>query len=204
MKQSACIAFTLIAGLFLAAPAQAEFSEQLVDRYLESQFEWAMFLGLQEASHYMNYEGSSLKPLTKIAVSFRWFSPPPESRAENEHSRVYEDFWYHKGSLLGSRFRNRLSLPRESAGAIVIGKNALTPDNARCVTNAIVRLALDLHFQKLVLDEVYVPLSQYDAVVANLGMYRFYADENTPESGKQMSIHFRSYPDEKDEVYYLR
>jgi hypothetical protein len=204
MRQSAVIGITLVALLLFAAPTHAEFSDKLVDRYLESQFEWAMFLGLQEASHYMNYEGSSLKPLTKVAVSYRWFSPPAESRAENEHSRIYEDFWYHKGSLLGSRFRNRLSLPPDSAGAIVIGKNTLTPDNARCLTNAIVRLALDLHFQKLVVDVVYVPLPQYDAVVANMGMYRFYQDENTPESGKQMSIHFRSYPDEKDEVFYLR
>jgi hypothetical protein len=183
-------------------PCSAELSEKLVDRYLESQFEWAMFLGAQDVDHYLNYQGSSLQPLSKISVYYRPFPPNDKARSEQK-AQVYEDFWYHRGRLLGSRYHNRLRLPEERNGAIVIGKISGGSEEARALANALVRVILDLHFQKLFANVVLVPLQQYDQIVGNMGMYRFYRSETAPESGKQMSIHFRSYPSEKDDVYYL-
>jgi hypothetical protein len=190
--------------LFCCPASRAEYSEKLVDRYLHTQFEWAMFLGAQNAEHYLNYTGSSLNPLTKISAYFRDF-PRDEDAASDKHpSKIYADFWYHRGNLLGSRYRNALRLPAERNGAIVIGKSTGGSEEARAITNALVRLVLDLHFQKVYVDVVLVPLQQYDLVVSNLGTYRFYTKVTHPESGKQMSIHVRSYPEERDETYYLR
>jgi hypothetical protein len=205
LSRTSLVAFiaSVSVTFFCSAPCLAEFSKKLVDRYLESQFEWAMFLGAEDAEHYLNYRGSSLQPLTKVSVYYRAFPPDDKSRSEKDPAKEYEDFWYHKGRLLGSRYRNRLHLPEERNGAIVIGKTSGGSEEARALSNALVRVVLDLHFQKIFVDVVLVPLQQYDLIVGNMGQYRFFRSETPPESGKQMSIHFRSYPSEKDDVYYM-
>jgi hypothetical protein len=196
------VLLSICSALICQFPVGAEFNAQLIDKYLESQFDWAMFLEVQDAQHYLNYEGSSLRPLNKVCVNLRVFPPPGERRPGKNPSKVYEDFWYHNGALIGSRYHQKLPIEQDSLGALVVGKTKGGANSLRAVANAIVRLTLDLHFKQIPISLVLVPSEHYDSIAGYLANYHFTTGRH-PEEGKQMSIHLSSYPKGRDEYYYL-
>lgn len=167
----------------------------MCDDYLETEFDWAMFVEAKEVKHYLSYEGSLLKPLTKVRIYYRVFPHP---------AKVYEDLWYSKDALIGLRRQNKLNIKKGKIGIVVVGKAKTRSDHSPALANALVVLALDLQFRQIVKSVVLVPLEQYDQITANLANYRFLHQTEPPEEGKQMSIHIRSSPGGKDEYYYMR
>src|SRR5262249_366431 len=158
----------------------------LVDNYLENQFDWAMFIEALEVKHYLNYEDSKLRPLTRVRIYFRIF--PHAGEKESGKSKIYEELWYHNGSLLGLRRLNTLKIEKDQNGIIIIGKRVGGSEQLLAVSNALVRLALDMQFQKIITSLVQVPAENYDQIAANLARYKFFKGTE-PQEGKQMSIH---------------
>src|SRR5271170_1821743 len=109
--------------LAFQVPAAAELNADLNDVYLESNFDWAMFVDARDVKHYMNYEGSLLKPLTNVRVYRRVFSHTDDNRSDKPKAQVYEEFWYHKKELIGLRRRNPLNIDKDRTGTIVVGKS---------------------------------------------------------------------------------
>jgi hypothetical protein len=202
------VILSLLFGLAFQLPMRADLKADLTDDYLKGEYDWAMFLNVQDVDHYLNYSGSKLHPLTKVRVYFNTYQRRSQSgsgsaTAVTAPAKLYEELWYYQGKPVGLRRRNQLNIAPDSSGALVVGQSDGAPEHSLALANALVRLALELQFQHIVTSVVMVPQETYDAITADLGYYRFYNDI-AAGAGVQMSIHTRSYPQQKDEYYYLR
>lgn len=201
-KRLTVMVLGILAAFFCQGPSNAVINADLVDDYLESQFDWAMFIEKQEVKHYLNYEGSKLRPLTRVRIYFRVFSHSGDKPPGKNPAKIYEDLWYSNGSLLGLRRLNRLKIEKDQNGIIIIGKGISGSAQALAVSNALVRLALDLQFQRIIASLVQVPAESYDQIAGNLAHYKFFKGTE-PIEGKQMSIHLRSSTEDREDYYYL-
>ncbi len=199
------VIFVLLFGaclpMLLQGGASAEFRADMEDEYLEAQYDWGAFIDTRDVDHYLNYEGSLLRPLTRVRIYFRVFPRAQLSGRKKNRARLYEELWYHKGQLIGLRRCSELKSKKNRIGIVVVGKDAGGSKQAIELTNAVLRLLLDLQFQQMVADVVLVPLKSFDQIVGNLAAYKF-ACGLPPQQGMQMSIHFRCDPSGRDEYYY--
>jgi hypothetical protein len=194
------VSFSLL--ISSALPAHCEIDSQLDDEYLESQFDWAMYLEAREVKYYLNYEGSKLKPLTRVNVYFRAFPDANDQPGDKHPSKAYEDLWYHKGVLIGLRRKNELDIEHKKIGILIVGKPPAGTQFDAVLCNAVVRLVLDLQFRHIVVSVVQVPILDYDQFTGNLASLKFYPNSE-PHEGKQLSLHIRSYPQGREDYYYL-
>lgn len=174
------------------------------EAYLSREFAWAMFLDTDELKEHLNYKGSQLHPLIRVRASFRSYLKERHEFEDSPPAR-YEELWYHKGTPVGLRRYSRLEAPRGQFGAIVVRPCQIEKAGSDlAITNAVVRLLLDLQFKKLATNLVLVPEGAYDLIASDLGSYRFY-----PLSGQlprePLSLHLRSYPYRynKDEYFFF-
>ncbi len=204
MRSALSAPFIVLAlTLYLVAPASAEFTAALSDSYLENNYQWAMYIDLQDANYYLNYSNSLLYPLSKIRVHFRQFISPNSTQPKKEPSKVYEEFWYHGSSPIGLRERHKLDCDSSVLGAIVVGKLKGNSERTNAVGNALLRLLLDLHFQQIYESAVIVPAEQYDSLIRYFQNYHFFIGTQAPAEGPQMSIRMLSYPAGRDTTLYL-
>ena len=191
---------TLCSILLTPLPGSTEITDA---PYLEREFDWAMFVDVQDGKDYLNYRGSLLHPLTKVRVHLQTFARLSGSSGVPEPAKMYDQLWYHKGMPIGSRRQCQLQIPKHHAGAIVISQASLEPDHALAAANASLRLILDLHFKQIHASTILVPKERYDLIVSGFEHYRFLRGIS-PVDGKQMSINLRSYPTGRDETFYLQ
>ena len=185
--------------LFCQIPGCAELKPDLLDAYLERELDWAMFIELPGSNHYLNYAGSQLYPLTIMRINFRAFGRG--TGAPGDSAKIYEELWYHKGKPVGSRRYSQLDIPTRHIGAIVVGAIDNKNEQSQAVANALVRLVLDLQLKKISPAIVLVPNGSYDQIAEGLGRYNFVPDILGLD-GPQMSIHLRSYPQNKEHYFY--
>lgn len=177
------------------------------NQYVKREFDWAMYIDLQELPHYLDYQSSSLNPLTKAAINFKPFPRGHGIPAEDGNARVYEELWYQKTTPLGSSRHFVLNLPKHESGIVVLRKIGSGQYRPHVAANSALRLILDLHFKQLNANVLAVPLEAYDQVASSLEYYGFSRASKSIEagmSGKQFSIRLQSYPDRKDESYYYQ
>lgn len=195
----------LVAGLLLSFMSQLPCSAidaQLVDPILPKQFQWAMFVEMNENMQYLNYPGSKLNPLTRLRVTANTYPPALNTTPTITPAQLYEDFWYHEEQAIGLRRFGALNIERNQIGAIFLGTAG---DNNAAAGRVLVRLAVELDLQGLSPSVVEVPLDKYDAIVSELAHYSF-SPKLCAMAGRQFSIHLRSYPykTNKDAYYYLQ
>ena len=192
----------------IQGPASAEIIKtDSGNEYLKREYDWAMFLDIQEVPHYLNYQSSSLRSILRVRTNYKPFPRGEGLVAPNGNSRVYEELWYHKGLPLGSERRFILDTPRQEIGVIVLRNIGPGPERAQVALNAALRLMLDLQFKHLRADVIAVPLERYDAIAGALEYYRFTKVSTQTEAamnGKQLSILLQSYPSKRDERYFLQ
>ncbi|HEY9755905.1 MAG TPA: hypothetical protein V6C97_12135 [Oculatellaceae cyanobacterium] len=196
---------SLVAGLLLSLMSQLPCSAidaQLVDPILPKQFQWAMFVEMNENMQYLNYPGSKLNPLTRLRVTANTYPRATNSAPSINPAQLYEDFWYHEDQPIGLRRFGALNIERNQIGAIFLGTAG---DNSAAAGRVLVRLAVELDLQGLSPSVIEVPLDKYDAIVSELAHYSF-APKICAMAGRQFSIHLRSYPykTNKDAYYYLQ
>jgi hypothetical protein len=187
----------------IQSPSKAAFKPDLIDSYLEREYDWAMFIDTHELKSYLDYPGTQLRPLTKARVNFRWF--PRGVNFAKTSAKVYEEFWYHRGIPVGSRRHNQLNIPSNKIGAIVLGRfrdKDNSNDQSAAASNALIRILIDLQLKETVAGVVMVPADIYDDIAGGLSRYRFSA-KMEPGQGRQMSIHLRSYPAGRDGYYFF-
>lgn len=187
----------------VAAPALAEFSPNLLDAYLEREFDWAMYVDIRNLDHYLKYKGSRLHPLTRGRVYFNSYIHPRRPGVSTQQSQVYQDLWYHQGQPLGLRRRSALNIEKGTTGTIVISQYADENGQAKCAANAIVRLLVELQLKDIVVGTVIVPQDKYKDIVGALEHYGFRIQPQAA-GGKQLSICLRSHPHEKEEYLFLQ
>lgn len=177
------------------------------NQYVKREFDWAMYIDLQELPHYLAYQSSTLNPLTKAAINFKPFPRGHGVPAEDGNARVYEELWYQKTVPLGSSRHFVLNLPKHESGIVVLRKIGSGQYRPQVAANSALRLILDLHFKQLNANVLAVPLEAYDQVASCLEYYGFSRASKNLEagmSGKQFSIRLQSFPDRKDEIYYYQ
>lgn len=202
-RKGASLLIALNSLIFLfQAPADAEFSANLNDNYLQTQFDYSAFIQPEAMQHYLNYEGSRLRALTRVRIYTREFLRGGDYQASSP-AKLYQELWYQEGHSIGLRQKAKLNLPSEKIGAIVVGKCNSNGHEPLAVGNAVVRLVLDLHLRREIVSVVLLPLQSFDQIAASLSNYNFYRASEAPEEGEHFSICLRSYPDGREEYYYL-
>lgn len=210
LRNIALAAFLPVAVIMgsLALPCDAgmnQFKPDLMNPYLEREFDWSMYMDVREVKHYLNYTGSQLHPLSKVGVNFR--SHPRNNIAlESSAAKVYEELWFYSEHPVGLRRKCKLESTGEETGVIIVGEFQDKPAYAEAITNSLVRLVLDVQLNNMVPSVILLPRDQYDKVAAYLGRYKF-SPYLSAMQGRQFNIHLRSYPHgpgSKDEYYYYQ
>lgn len=180
-----------------------DMSEYLPDDYLGTEFKWSMVLYLPDVKDGLNYKGSTLHPLTKVSVRFNQY--PTAGKVE---SKPYEEFWYHKKSILGMRRRNQISLATSSEGAIILcpRKEAESSDCSSAITNTLVRVLLDVQFRGAITSLVVVPDADFQAIAGALERYGFYGEDKSSNNLNELalSLRLRGYPLGAEKLLYLK
>jgi len=137
-----------------------------------------------------------------VRINVREF--PRGTGSNSAEARIYEEPWYHKGMPVGSRRFSQLDIATRNIGAIVVGASDVQAEQSQAISNALVRLMLDLQLKRISTGIVIVPTDSYDEIAACLGRYNFFTNTNIDlQPGPQMSIHLRSYPRDKDNYFYF-
>jgi hypothetical protein len=201
----AWIAAILMALLSQTAGLAAikDMSEYLPDNYLGTEFKWSMVLYLPDVKDCLNYQGTTLHPLTKVSVRFDQY--PSIGKVE---SKPYEEFWYHKKAVLGMRRRNQVRLAAGSGGAIILcpRKEAESSDCSSAITDALVRVLVDVQFQGAATNLVVVPDADFQAIAGALERYGFYSEDKLSLKLNEiaLSLRLRGYPQGIDRLFYLK
>ncbi|MBS1955761.1 MAG: hypothetical protein JST89_16375 [Cyanobacteria bacterium SZAS-4] len=198
--------FSLLFGIcfafFCQLPCVAEIDGKLLDPYLQREFNWAMFIDLQEDKPFLNYPGSRLNPITQLRVTCGSFERGMSNQADKTPAKLYEEFWYHDDTPIGLRRYRSLDIQSNQIGAIFLGGRGT---NATAAAKVLLRLVIELDLRQLSPSVVVVPRDKYDLIASELGRYSFFP-RMAAMSSQQFSIHLRSHPysKNKDEYYYLQ
>lgn len=185
-----------------SAPSSAEIKLNLRDEILEKESDWAMYLDVQDVQQQLSTKQSTLYPLSKVRVSFRSFPRTDKTVAKDSSSKTYEELWYHKRIPVASRRYLEPVFPDESLGIIVLGPSDSKNNHIEDITNALIRLLVNLQFKKASTSVVFVPEKNYDQISAALNYYNFWADYKL-SSGSRMSIHLCSNSSVREDHFFL-
>lgn len=178
-------------------------SEYLPDDYLGTEFKWSMVLYLPDVKDSLNYKGSTLYPLTKVSVRFNDYIA-----AGKVETKPYEEFWYHKKAILGMRRRNQVRLMTGTNGAVILcpRKEDGSSDCSSAITNALVRVLLDVQFRGAITSLVVVPDADFQAIVGALEKYGFYSEDKLSNNLNELalSLRLRGYPLGAEKLLYLK
>lgn len=191
----------LVALMQFHQAAFCQVNSSLDSEMFSRQFDWAMYIDVKDLPDYLNYKGTKLYPITKARTFVRTF-PRDTTPFTQENSEVFEEFWYHKSTPLGSRRRLALKLARGSAGAIAMGKLDAGRHHPEAAANVAVRTFVDLLLKGVDAQVLLIPADEYELVSGKLADYGF-SSKRLPTSGRQISIILRSYPAGKDEQVFL-
>lgn len=177
-----------------------DMKNHLPDDYLVKQFDWSMVLYVPDTRGYLDYNGTSLYPITKVCVNFNEHATPLRTKS-------YEELWYHKKKTLGLRRQNSVQIEPDSDGTIIIcpSQKKEQPDFAFAVSDTLVRLLVDIHFRDATSSHVMIPGSDYDEIVEALKRYGIYSEKVKKASlaSCPLSVRLRTYPEPRDELFYL-
>lgn len=183
---------------FMVSPATAL---DVPRDYLDREYDWTIFVDASAVEQYLNYKGSKLHPLTKVRVSVQK-SPRSLQNDEEATEYVYEDFWYYKGKPIGLHRKHKLDIRQGLCGLVVIRHTSNQPGQVMSVTNAALRVLVDLQYAKLVTNTFMVAEEDYEEVSGCLNEFGFYKGIQ-PSAGKQLGIDLRTFPTRREERFYL-
>ncbi len=206
MNNRSAAALMMIGSFFVLVQMSSyasiqEMRVELPDEYLTDEFDWSMIVFVPDTKNYLDYVGSSLHPITKVCVNFN------DHTTDGARGNSYEEFWYHNGEVLGMRRHKQIDVAPDSDGAVIIceSRNTDSSDASAAVTDALMRLVLDIQFRGALVSHFIIPETSYDGVTKALERYGF-AVEN-PNSDSQfgsLSLRLRTYPHVRDEIFVLR
>lgn len=163
--------------------------------------DWSFKLSARMLGTYMNYPTSRIRPILSISADFRQRNPI--SRKWGPSSR-YEELWYHDESATGCK-RNQVIPPLEGKyGVIEIADTEDSAAHTRALTDAVVRLLLDINLKDGCLTDLVVPLRLYDQCGSDLGSKYFYRAYTGSAMDQMVLLHMISEPRKFDRYYRLR
>ncbi|HEY9678130.1 MAG TPA: hypothetical protein V6C76_08970 [Drouetiella sp.] len=203
-KYFALLALLLPACFALSTSATAYEMVPFSDDWFNRQFDWVLQMNLNPMDKYLKYKGSQMTPILRVPISLR-FTPRLQQRKDyNYNRRQYEELWYHDGKAVGLKRYNQLNLGMDEQGAIWIQPDAKMGESMREVTNALVRLVLDVYACKTVLATIVVPKDYFELFASSLAQYNFFKLSVVYPGGpgNNMSIHLVSQPFGTERYFY--
>ena len=199
-KFAVLLATTVI--LLCGNPCTADITADLLDPTLEQQYDWAMYMDVHDMTGYLNYPTSRLSPLTDLRVIYRPLARGIRS-ADYKKASVYEEFWYHDEMPVGVRRNHQLQIDSNKFGIIYVQPRDGESDHTPAIANAVVRIMVDLWIHDIVAGYVVVPSDKFNQMAAELSRYGFFPNLKVTQ-GPQLSIHMRSNPKGRDELYFFQ
>lgn len=186
-------ALTTLACLTLQCPAVDSRAVYFTEDDLIAKCNWVIFARTTKLQNYLRYPGSQLSPLTQVRFSY-----VKASDLEKAPNR-WEDLWYHDGTPVGCHRYGALDLGKSGIGVVFVPSSDGT--DTRTLANALIRLSLDLTFQKQSSAPIVVPEEICQQLVTDFGSFGFH--QRNVSSGFQYSIHLVSNPKNFDEFLYM-
>lgn len=192
--------FLAIILLFFASSAgYAEVKINLRDKHLENECDWAMYLDVQQVQKF-NTENSTLRPLSKVRVTYRAF-PRADKSQQNSEAETIQEYWYKGRVPIGSRRYSNPKFPLEGLGIIVLGSIDRKNGQPEAITNVLLRLMIDLQFKNIPTSIIWVPEKNFDDVASALTYYNF-CTESSLSTGKRISIHLASRDSAREQIMF--
>lgn len=203
-RQCAVVVLMLTMLLSWASPVTADKIEPFSDNWFNRQFDWVVSLKLDTMDRFLKYPSSTMNPITRVAIDYR-FTPNRFSRKDRITDRQkYEELWYHDGKAVGCKRYQTLELSSSEQGCLYIRPDPKVGDSIRELTNAIVRLVLDVYDKKSILASIIVPKDNFENFATALAQYHFFKLTMVYPGGpgNNMSIHVMSDPYGMERYYY--
>ncbi len=194
------IFFSIVCCIPVAADRIIPFSDDWFNR----QYDWTIYLSLSPMDKYLKYLGSQMNPVMRIPIEYR-YSPNRNFRKSYPLERQkYEEIWYHDGKAVGLKRYAHLMLSSDEQGALYITQNPKNGENIRELTNAMVRLVLDIYARRTILATIVVPQEYFENFASALTQYNFFKLTVVYPGGpgNNMSIHLVSEPQGTERYFY--
>jgi len=125
----------------------------------------------EQLSNYLNFAGSQLKPIVKVAVSCY-------CDTKNNHcpqAVQYEDLWFRQGDPIGAKQYRPLPIPERDQIALLIKPRSkpLTEGEIASIAAALVRLRLAFSLNRNLIVTVRIPNQSMDGFIAALRKQNF-------------------------------
>jgi hypothetical protein len=150
-------------------------NDDFSDSYMALRYDYFFSVKANELKQFMNYRGSKLYPITRLAVAYT-YNPRNEPKMATK-DQPYENLWYLEGAPVGCRRIAPLKIAPGSKGAIMLmpGSNLA----AQAEVDAIVRLMLDSALLRSLCDVVVVPKDAFETIYSAFSSFGFY-EVNVP------------------------
>ncbi len=161
-------------------------------------------MSLSPMDNYLKYPGSTMSPIMRVPVEYR-YSPNRTFRKNYPLDRQkYEEIWYHDSKAVGLRRYNQLNLSQQEQGVVYITQNPKNAQNVPELTNALVRLVLDIYAKRTILATIVVPQELFEMFANTLAQYNFFKLTIVYPGGpgNNMSIHLVSEPFGTERYFY--
>ncbi len=125
--------------------------------------DWKVTISPSSLQHYLDYPGSSIHGITKVAINY--------AQPDYSTSQSYEDLWYTQSKPIGCKRWQSLGITPGTAGVVqVINVNA---DQCGTVANAVLRMYVDLYLHKCMTKYIVVPHTRFNNIVASFRQQGF-------------------------------
>lgn len=186
------------------APVIADRIVPFSDDWFNRQYDWVIYMGLSPMDNYLKYPGSTVTPIMRIPIEYRYVPNRFTRKNAPLEKLKYEELWYHDGKAVGCKRYSRLSLSSNEQGAIYIKPNVKNGESIRELTNAVVRLVMDIYAQRTILASIIVPKEHFESFASALAQYNFFKLSVVYPGGpgNNMSIHLSSEPMGAERYFY--
>jgi hypothetical protein len=131
----------------------------------DKRFDWVLKIQPSEMSNYAQYRGTKLTPVSKVKVSFRAHGAGTFNN--------YEELWYANGKALGCNRTTKLTVDRNSRGAIVVDLSKKFDTAPAAMAHAIARLTVETGLQSASVVAVVVEEDSIQPLSSQLKKYGF-------------------------------
>jgi hypothetical protein len=162
-------------ALALAYCTQASSPQSSADQ--DEWSDWQVTISPVFVPHYLDYPGSLMHGIVKVNIAY--------AQPDNGASKPYEDLLYTATKPIGCKRFQHLGITPGTAGIIRIVNVGANQSNA--VTNAALRMCLDLYVAKCMTRYIMVPHESFNSIVGAFRQQGFRAPMAVP--GRQAEEH---------------
>ena len=192
----------LAAAFFLSPASSKEDNVSQSDRFINMNYDWALFVDLHEMKDYMTYANSKLYPIEVAEIDLRvTHRDLPKKNVPPQAQIPYEDLFFYNGRAIGLKRYRELSGLQNKIGVIIVSTKNSDASSGQATANLLVKLMLELGKERMDAVNVEVPENIYDFVTSGLRNYDF---KPTMKQGAQFCLRLAENGALENENYYYQ